>query len=63
MAVEANESAVSAKPSRFSKLFWTPPWVRWNPEQNFELTWPLACLFGFVQPLSPPFSCRDGDAD
>ncbi|KAL6901226.1 major facilitator superfamily domain-containing protein [Trichoderma evansii] len=52
MSVAVNESAMGAKPSRFSKLFWSPSWVRWNPEGNFEMTWTLTCLFGFVAAFS-----------
>lgn len=53
MAVIVNENAGGAKPSRFSKLFWTPPWTRWNPERDFEMNWSLTCLFGFVRLLCP----------
>ncbi|KAL7783435.1 major facilitator superfamily domain-containing protein [Trichoderma ceciliae] len=47
------EDAAGAKTSAgLSKFIWTPPWVRWNPDGIFEMSWPLTCLFGFVAAFS-----------
>ncbi|RFU82001.1 mfs general substrate transporter [Trichoderma arundinaceum] len=49
----AGENAASAKASTgLSRFLWTPPWVRWDPDKNFEMSWPLTCAFGFVAAFS-----------
>ncbi|QYT03761.1 Major facilitator superfamily transporter [Trichoderma simmonsii] len=46
------EKASTGLSKTISKLLWTPPWLRWNPERNFEMSWPLTCVFGFVAAFS-----------
>ncbi|KAI1803267.1 hypothetical protein F4811DRAFT_525504 [Daldinia bambusicola] len=36
----------------FNRLIWTPPWVKWDPEANHDLSWGMNILFG----LSASFS-------
>ncbi|KAI1423504.1 major facilitator superfamily domain-containing protein [Xylaria sp. FL1777] len=39
--------------SRFVRLLaWSPPWLRWDPDANHELTWGLTVLFGFAGAFS-----------
>ncbi|KAI1387553.1 MFS general substrate transporter [Hypoxylon trugodes] len=38
--------------SLLEKIIWTPPWVKWDPKANHDLTWGMNILFG----LSASFS-------
>ncbi|KAI1458800.1 MFS general substrate transporter [Annulohypoxylon moriforme] len=38
--------------SALERLTWTPPWVKWDPEANHDLSWTMNILFG----LSAAFS-------
>ncbi|KAI1141466.1 MFS general substrate transporter [Hypoxylon sp. FL0543] len=38
--------------SAFERLIWTPPWVKWNPDANHDLTWGMNILFGLAASFS-----------
>ncbi|TFA97535.1 Putative uncharacterized transporter [Trichoderma ghanense] len=53
MAVVREEATAGEEASTgLSKFFWTPPWLRWNPDKNYEMSWAMACFFGFVAAFS-----------
>ncbi|KAI2464767.1 MFS general substrate transporter [Annulohypoxylon bovei var. microspora] len=38
--------------SAVERLIWTPPWVKWDPEANHDLTWTMNILFGLTASFS-----------
>ncbi|OTB09448.1 hypothetical protein M426DRAFT_50745 [Hypoxylon sp. CI-4A] len=34
------------------RFTWTPPWVKWNPEANHDLSWGMNILFGLAASFS-----------
>ncbi|KAI1208133.1 MFS general substrate transporter [Annulohypoxylon truncatum] len=38
--------------SALERLTWTPPWVKWNPEANHDLSWTMNILFGLTAAFS-----------
>ena len=60
---EVREEATAGEKatSSLSKFFWTPPWLRWNPDKNYEMSWAMACFFGFVRPPVLDMATGEGD--
>ncbi|KAI1265495.1 major facilitator superfamily domain-containing protein [Xylariaceae sp. FL1019] len=52
MATESSDGEASEKTTRKTslvrRLVWTPPWLRWDPEGDHELTWGMNVLFGLT---------------
>ncbi|OTA89519.1 hypothetical protein M434DRAFT_398558 [Hypoxylon sp. CO27-5] len=38
--------------SAIERLIWTPPWVKWDPEANHDLSWGINILFGMTASFS-----------
>ncbi|KAI0382210.1 MFS general substrate transporter [Hypomontagnella monticulosa] len=49
---KSGTSRSQAAVSILDKIYWTPPWLKWNPEANNELTWPMNILFGLTGAFS-----------
>lgn len=60
-AVTEEATAGERASSGLSKLIWTPPWLKWNPDKNYEMSWAMACFFGFVR--LPIVEFMNDDAD
>ncbi|KAI2628711.1 MFS general substrate transporter [Hypoxylon sp. NC1633] len=53
MPPEKHSTSVGQGPmNALSRLLWTPPWIRWNPEGNHDLTWGMNILFAFAAAFS-----------
>ncbi|KAK9415227.1 putative Major facilitator superfamily domain-containing protein [Seiridium unicorne] len=46
------EAAAPPRARLIDRLLWTPPWLKWDPSANHELTWTQNIIFGFAASFS-----------
>ncbi|CAJ2505754.1 Uu.00g131480.m01.CDS01 [Anthostomella pinea] len=49
---EASAPGITRWTTKIQRIGWTPSWLRWNPDDNHELTWGMNICFGIASAFS-----------